>query len=628
MEQLQELSALKQRLSEQIKNSSMGDCCLPEEFKENFTSFGEYTVEQYNTYTSVISSAKSVITIPNQWFYIAGLCCEYHLELVKYKEKLVSLGITDDMFEKCHPSSSDKSISEADRAIETCKEKARSFLSSYEGDDKEWLVSFMADYSTWGGGKNIKRGNDFTESPVLNIANTINASSGLIGSITKGLAVNITSLEAIRRSKDWGVIYSPSDPSEIKAASICTRSNVKEYARFLKKKYNLILTGAPGTGKTYLAKEIAADIIGDCSWDELSSAELKRCGFVQYHPSYDYTDFVEGLRPDSSTSFKRTDGVFKAFCKDALKALTSNDSLFDIVYDSLVKDITGKKWGQDISSSRYYDVVDDSIKLKLKSDNTVDGKHAFSKELLRKNFSHFVNNPNDFQDKSGKDGLKEINGTEIDRYAAILIKELYLRTLKSSPKYVFIIDEINRGELSKILGELFFAIDPGYRGVKGRVNTQYQNLVEKGDVFKDGFYIPDNVYILGTMNDIDRSVEAIDFAVRRRFAWREVTAEESANNMGITGLSKVKMDALNNALKEAGLNEAYYIGGAYFRKLEGSDFDSLWKYHLRGIVAEYFRGEPDAEQKLKDIENSYNEATLSTDGAISDTLPEEVLQLS
>ena len=71
-------------------------------------------------------------------------------------------------------------------------------------------------------------------------------------------------------------------------------------------------------------------------------------------------------------------------------------------------------------------------------------------------------------------------------------------------KYIFIIDEINRGEISKIFGELFFAIDPGYRGRAGEISTQYANLHADPD---EKFYIPENVYIIGTMNDIDRSVD-------------------------------------------------------------------------------------------------------------------------
>ena len=90
-------------------------------------------------------------------------------------------------------------------------------------------------------------------------------------------------------------------------------------------------------------------------------------------------------------------------------------------------------------------------------------------------------------------------------------------------KYIFIIDEINRGEISKIFGELFFAIDPGYRGRAGEISTQYANLHADPD---EKFYIPENVYIIGTMNDIDRSVDSFDFAMRRRFRFVELRADE------------------------------------------------------------------------------------------------------
>ena len=174
--------------------------------------------------------------------------------------------------------------------------------------------------------------------------------------------------------------------------------------------------------------------------------------------------------------------------------------------------------------------------------------------------------------------------------------------------YVFIIDEINRGELSKIFGELFYSIEPDYRGPAGRVKTQYNNMVHAGDVFKEGFFIPANVYIIGTMNDIDRGVEAMDFAIRRRFAWKEVTAAESAINMEIPEKVRAVMEVLNNALIENGLTEAHCIGGAYFRKLEGSDYKKLWNNHLKGIVTEYFRGEPEVDSKVKNIEAAYTKA--------------------
>ena len=170
--------------------------------------------------------------------------------------------------------------------------------------------------------------------------------------------------------------------------------------------------------------------------------------------------------------------------------------------------------------------------------------------------------------------------------------------------FVFIIDEINRGEISKILGELFFSIDPGYRGKKGLVNTQYQNLVINTDIFAQGFYIPDNVYIIGTMNDIDRSVESMDFAMRRRFIFEEVTAEESAENMNLSSDAQERMTRINNQIAETeGLNDSYKIGGAYF--LNATDFDKLWRIKLSPLIKEYLRGIDDDGSKFDNIKDAY-----------------------
>ncbi len=181
--------------------------------------------------------------------------------------------------------------------------------------------------------------------------------------------------------------------------------------------------------------------------------------------------------------------------------------------------------------------------------------------------------------------------------------------------YVFIIDEINRGELSKIFGELFYNIDPGYRGTNGKINTQYQNLIKKDDPFYEGFYIPENVYIIGTMNDIDRSVESMDFAFRRRFTFKEITAKDTQESIlselddSIRDEAINRMDSLNDAIDEVeGLSSAYHIGGAYFLKLNCLDnsFENLWNYHLEGLLREYLRGMEDAEKVLEDLHDAYN----------------------
>lgn len=295
--------------------------------------------------------------------------------------------------------------------------------------------------------------------------------------------------------------------------------------------YNLILTGAPGTGKTYMAKNIlAAGLIMGKPFLLSDEVAKEQVGFVQFHQSYDYSDFIEGLRPVKNGTdiiFERKDGIFKEFCKRALS--------------------------------------------------------------------------------------------------------------NSSKIYVFIIDEINRGEMSRIFGELFFSIDPGYRGTKGSIKTQYANLEEEPNDFDkalgitkktdaDGntlnteefghFFVPKNVYVIGTMNDIDRSVESMDFAMRRRFAFKEIKADDRVDMWdGQIDAYKqeagYRMKSLNKAVELIpGLSSAYHVGPSYFLKLKdnGGSFADLWNSHLEGLLFEYLRGMPDVEELCKKLYKVYNDA--------------------
>jgi 5-methylcytosine-specific restriction protein B len=293
---------------------------------------------------------------------------------------------------------------------------------------------------------------------------------------------------------------------------------VNNFVAHLEKSKNIIFNGAPGTGKTFLAKQIALhlifpekknidNIIKEKNLNEDDRKKYKaRCCFVQFHPSYDYTDFVEGLRPtlpddnknkddNKNIGFKLKPGIFMRFCEKAKKD---------------------------------------------------------------------VKNP-----------------------------------------YIFIIDEINRGEISKIFGELFFSVDPDYRGENGGVKTQYSTMHE--DKGEEDFYVPENVYIIGTMNDIDRSVESFDFAMRRRFTFIEITAAKSAEYMKIQGEPKERMDRLNAAIEHVGdLNSSYHIGASYFLKCQKGDYDDLWKYHIEPLLKEYLRGMPKSDDELEKLRNAYN----------------------
>lgn len=467
-----------------------------------------------------------------------------------------------------------------------------------------------------------------------------------------------------------------------------TINKMEEYVNLLKSNHNLILTGAPGTGKTYLAKQIAEKLT-NTKYDDKENPQIK---MVQFHPSYDYTDFVEGLRPKGNIGFEHKDGVFKEFCKKVLKNNSIGDNNLEVSnnnfdnekneknielkelvekeYYKLIKEINknngvlkipmktyySAKYGSVNKDAYFYELIvkHGSIKrqktIYIKKENkkeesisiadiykgvekckTLDAlKKANVEDTFGKNKAsyswailHYI------YSKIFKTENKESINDEQFENSIILNPQSKNNTITNQPKernYVFIIDEINRGELSKIFGELFFSIDPGYRGEKGKVNTQYQNLLQgTGDKFKDGFYVPENVYIIGTMNDIDRSVESMDFAMRRRFAWKEVTAEsriEMLNDMktyiddNTIEKAKNRLRNLNTAISETeGLNSAYHIGPAYFLKLRNyindkdSMWENLWENHIKGLLYEYLRGYENQKEILDTLEKAYKNET-------------------
>lgn len=335
-------------------------------------------------------------------------------------------------------------------------------------------------------------------------------------------------------------------------------SDNKPFDNFIEKSVKsnkqIIFTGAPGTGKTWSVRNIVKKLTN----------EFEEYKFIQFHSSYDYTDFVEGLRPvpdiNGSNMFVRMDGTFKAFCRN---------------------------------------IVNDNLKRLKKYNNEISDIDSYFQFML--------------------------NSSDKNKIYEFLDKKTYY----------FIIDEINRADLSRVFGELMFGLEESYREVDNRFDTQYKNLLTyemkngeampiKDDVFKDGFFIPYNLHIIGTMNDIDRSVESFDFALRRRFTWIDIKANDvmfeslkSIRDEKNAEISDEKLESVVEKIKYMnekmtqsvyGLSDAYHIGPAYFQELvKVSDSDDeiknklneIFTHKIESILREYTRGRrSDVETEL------------------------------
>lgn len=396
---------------------------------------------------------------------------------------------------------------------------------------------------------------------------------------------------------------------------------------------NLIFRGAPGTGKSYLAKEIAADIISNGYFDDytlLSDEQKKQVEFVQFHPSYDYSDFVEGLRPkvnyDGTMGFELQDGIFKKFVSRARKNYEDSQKSKETVekeltvQEAMAEFFAGVELGVDtfktINGIEFTIVsVDDShINISIPGNATVNKLSLNLDEVRRMLESgQRFDKIKDITIFFGKSFATQAYSYDFAIYKAIKAKKSTASKVKAKQaelkKYIFIIDEINRGEISKIFGELFFAIDPGYRGRAGVISTQYSNLHSDPD---EKFYIPENVYIIGTMNDIDRSVDSFDFAMRRRFRFVELRADERLEMLALLENEELeaeairRMAALNTEIASVeDLNENYQIGASYFLKLKTLDFDQLWTDYLQPLLQEYIHGMYDEEGIMKRFAKAY-----------------------
>lgn len=410
---------------------------------------------------------------------------------------------------------------------------------------------------------------------------------------------------------------------------------------------NMILFGPPGTGKTYCSAIYAVAICDGKSLDDVKAMDYKdvrnrynellnvehRIAFTTFHQSYGYEEFIEGIKPvinqetddeDSDIQYTVESGVFKRFCETA-KRETIRTDVFDVSDDAVV-------WKVTIRKGVIQDCFDNNqIRIDFKFDSngayrfindmkpgdlivTTDGSRtlingvalvtsedAYEQDVdtdkttrdvqwLAKEISEnitFINNGKKLSRKTCSRVPNASIGELID-LAKKYNTELENTDVTTNDKpYVFIIDEINRGNISKIFGELITLIEDSKR--EGEDEATSAILPYSGDVFS----VPNNVYILGTMNTADRSIALMDTALRRRFHFIEMMPDvDVLNGITVNGLNISKMLAVINNRIEFLYDREHTIGHAYFTELRDDPsidkLASIFEKSLIPLLQEYF----------------------------------------
>ena len=378
-----------------------------------------------------------------------------------------------------------------------------------------------------------------------------------------------------------------SNANLIKENKMNTESKIQKYINLLHYKPQIILQGPPGTGKTREAKRIARELLGLGENDSLEGCEQFK--LIQFHPSYSYEDFVRGIvakNTEGNISYVTENKVLAKFAKKAQKS----------IQESLERQKRPIKWEdfRDFLEEKKGNVFfDDKIKYNGIKEKWIDNeKVKVLTYSLRKGFNEWNEGKSAIPiEKFSQDNLDDNFVTfkksqKIEEGYWDIIVDYFInwanKFKNESPKpYVLIIDEINRANLSAVIGELIYALE--YRG------EAVQSMYTIDD--DNSLVLPPNLYIIGTMNTADRSVGHIDYAIRRRFAFVNVLPKDLTSELGnqfeSTLFAKVT-NLFNTNLSSEFKKEDVQLGHSYFIT-EYTPIDIRWEYEIKPILLEYVK---------------------------------------
>lgn len=366
---------------------------------------------------------------------------------------------------------------------------------------------------------------------------------------------------------------------------------------------NIILYGSPGVGKTHNTnklirliedgksdREIFESIKANENSDSVDISDIKdRVKFVTFHQSFGYEDFIEGFRPNEEGNIELVDGVFKNICTIAQKNLDDSVKEKGLDIESLLNDFT-----RYIEEQEDFEIDENiTIKVKKKSNGELQSfvtkgrvkNQNLTRDIIIRDLQDYIDGEiTDYKDiKPTYESKSSYHGNApyyYKLYAKIedfSNKEAYQIEKVEQKNYYLVIDEINRGNISKIFGELITLLEEDKRD-KLEVTLPYS---------KKPFKISSNLYIIGTMNSTDKSIALIDIALRRRFTFLKM--KPNADLIEHLEAQRIFI-ALNQKITKD-LGEDYQIGHSYFMRIENdNDLDFVLEYKIIPLLEEYYYG--------------------------------------